>query len=214
MGKNKKPKKLKKIAWSANKTAAENARASLPALADRFFEDGRRVVEGERPGPGELHKLRLKAKRFRYTLELFKPCHGPGLKQRLKKLKEIQDFLGAINDCETTAKMIPQPASAGPQQQKLRAFLQSRIEENSAAFLEHWRTQFDAAGECESWTQYLKNFAGRNHVNRKAVKSEKEVSKTARGPQPSLRSAKRRAARKTARKSPAAGRSTSSKPRR
>src|SRR5580692_6953009 len=59
-----------------SKSASENARSILPKMARRYFEAGRKAIEGKRP-PGELHAFRLKTKRFRYTLELFSPLYGP-----------------------------------------------------------------------------------------------------------------------------------------
>ncbi len=48
----------------------------------------------------ELHAMRIAAKRLRYTLEIFDPIYPDGLKQWLKPLKEIQELLGLIHDCD------------------------------------------------------------------------------------------------------------------
>ncbi|MEI9973986.1 MAG: CHAD domain-containing protein [Ignavibacteriota bacterium] len=67
--------------------------------------DGRGVfrasarMAGERSGTAELHVIRLATKRVRYTLELFRPCYGPGLELRITSLQRLQQLLGEVNDC-------------------------------------------------------------------------------------------------------------------
>jgi CHAD domain-containing protein len=53
-----------------------------------------------------MHRLRLKAKRVRYTLELFEPVYAGQTKGIMELLKGLQETLGAINDCATTIEMI------------------------------------------------------------------------------------------------------------
>src|SRR5579862_547252 len=89
--------KLLKIKWEEDLDVAQNARKYLPALVSNYFAVGREVLQGS-PKPEELHPLRLATKRLRYTLELFKPCYGPGFKARLRALQTLQQLLGDIND--------------------------------------------------------------------------------------------------------------------
>ncbi len=55
----------------------------------------------------ELHSMRIAAKRMRYTLELFAPLVKDGYKNWLKPLKEIQDLLGYVHDCDVWIEFIP-----------------------------------------------------------------------------------------------------------
>lgn len=55
----------------------------------------------------ELHAMRIAAKRLRYTLEIFEPIYPGGLKLWLKPLKEIQDVMGLIHDCDVWAQYLP-----------------------------------------------------------------------------------------------------------
>lgn len=48
----------------------------------------------------ELHNMRIAAKRFRYTLEIFAPVLAPDAQSFLKVAEEIQEQLGAIHDCD------------------------------------------------------------------------------------------------------------------
>jgi CHAD domain-containing protein len=55
----------------------------------------------------ELHAMRIAGKQLRYTIEIFDPIYPDGLKQWLKPLKEIQDYLGQIHDCDVWAAFLP-----------------------------------------------------------------------------------------------------------
>lgn len=56
----------------------------------------------------ELHAMRIAAKQFRYTLEIFAPLYEDQLKQPLKVLRNLQDLLGNIHDCDVWAELLPQ----------------------------------------------------------------------------------------------------------
>ena len=61
---------------SQSPTVEAVARRELPRLAEAFFREGRRAASQEASAK-QLHKFRLAAKRFRYTLELFAELYGP-----------------------------------------------------------------------------------------------------------------------------------------
>ena len=156
MGRKKRP------GWNLSGSSAENARLVLPWLAARFFEAGREAV-GLRPSAPSLHKLRLRGKRLRYSLELFEPCYGPGLEHRLVELKKVQDYLGEISDCDATANLISKTELNGDDDSaRLIEFLEARKKDRIVRFAAHWKTYFDSPGQLESWLFYLKNYAGRS----------------------------------------------------
>src|SRR5436190_19829563 len=90
--KSKTPVKPVKIHWEGRKTVAENASSKLPELALGFFETGHKLA-AENNSFKALHRFRLLTKRFRYTLELFVPCYGPGLARRIEALRMLQQYL-------------------------------------------------------------------------------------------------------------------------
>ena len=47
-----------------------------------------------------LHDMRIAAKRLRYILEVTGPCLGPYAKTATKMVKDLQDLLGEIHDCD------------------------------------------------------------------------------------------------------------------
>jgi CHAD domain-containing protein len=61
--------------------------------------------------PGEvvaLHDMRIAAKRLRYILEVTGPCFGPYATKATKMVKQLQDLLGEIHDCDV---QIPETAA-------------------------------------------------------------------------------------------------------
>ena len=47
-----------------------------------------------------LHDMRIAAKRLRYVLEVTGPCFGPYASSAVKMVKDLQDLLGEIHDCD------------------------------------------------------------------------------------------------------------------
>ena len=138
--------------WDSSKSARENARLKLPPLAQAYFRAGRALVVTE-PSNEVLHRFRIRTKRFRYTLELFRPCYGPWLDRRLEALRRMQDVLGEINDCVATRKLV------GRRRQDFSRFLERRMTQKKSALRTYWRQTFDAAGKERWWADYLARFA-------------------------------------------------------
>ena len=158
--KSKPPVKAIKIRWDVSRTVAENASEKLPELARGFFEAGRELAAKEASFVA-LHHFRLLTKRFRYTLELFRPCYGPGLESRIESLQTVQQDLGDINDCATTQELVLKRDDLGPAQ---RDWLVGNLKTLSAAriarFREHWHAEFGQSTRERWWIDYLTRFAG------------------------------------------------------
>ncbi len=144
-----------RIRWDDSATAGENARLKLPALVERYFEDGRRLM-GSDASADALHRFRLKTKRVRYTLEFFRVWYGPGLVERLASMRKLQDFLGELSDC-ATAQALAEEALPGnsPDRSKVEKYLTERAKKQTAAFQRYWRQVFDKPGEQRRWLNYL-----------------------------------------------------------
>ena len=140
--------------WSERSGPAVNARRRLPSLVAAYFATGRDLLARD-PSPVELHRLRLVTKQLRYTLELFVPCYGPGLRTRIAELRRVQQLLGEMNDSTATGKLLGKTASRGPQQVKIQRYLQARTARKARAFRKQWTEVFDAPGRERWWTGYL-----------------------------------------------------------
>ena len=139
-----------KIKWDERTTAAVNARRVLPDLAAGYFKEVREFLADEHD-PKEFHRMRLASKRFRYTLELFRPCYGPGLEDRLDALKKLQDALGDLNDAVASGDLLGGRTGA-----KVEKFLMARAEEKAQEFRVHWTESFDAPKQEDVWLKFLR----------------------------------------------------------
>jgi CHAD domain-containing protein len=141
------------IRWNEDDSVAANARSRLAPLVAGYFARGRKLHL--KTGAEEFHAFRLQSKRLRYTLELFRGCYGPGLDDRLARLRQVQQHLGEMNDCEATLQLLAPRKSFSAHQQKAIRFLEGRSAETRGQFLEYWRETFDAAGQEDWWIRYL-----------------------------------------------------------
>jgi CHAD domain-containing protein len=125
-------------------------------LAAAYFEEGRTALS---PGVEweDMHRFRLRTKRFRYTLEMFREAYGPALEGRIEALKKVQTFLGDINDAIVTSAMLEQVAGT----EELRAELLKKADAKTAKVHEYWATSFDGPGAERRWILYLTNYACR-----------------------------------------------------
>ena len=129
-----------------SQSAVENARVVLPKMARKYFEAGRKAIEGKRP-PEELHGFRLETKQFRYTLELFRPLYGPTMDRYLKALRELQSTLGKVSDYQAIQRVLPNDSDL---QAKIEHALKGKVKD-----LRHsWRA-FDSEGQLKRWRTYL-----------------------------------------------------------
>jgi inorganic triphosphatase YgiF len=67
---------------------------------------GRRLADRS---PAELHRLRIAIKKFRYATDFFASLYeGKSAGEALKRLGDLQDILGAMNDAATVAGLMKQ----------------------------------------------------------------------------------------------------------
>ena len=150
-----------KSIWDPTHTSSENAAIVLPKVAEDFFRRGRKVVQAK-TSDKKLHRFRLRAKRFRYTLELFKPCYGPTLGEHIGAVKRMQDHLGKMNDCAATLDLIAASDLADLEgAQDLRDYLGRRSQQERQSLFEYWQSAFAAEDTEKRWVDYLERFAGR-----------------------------------------------------
>lgn len=144
------------LRWDESASPGANARRCLPELVLSYYREGRTATAGD-AAPEALHEFRLRTKRLRYTIELFRSCYGPGLGRCLAALGRIQDHLGALSDCAATGRtclaVLPRDS---PDLGRLQSYLDKRAAREAAAFRRYWRNEFDKAGEARRWEIYFR----------------------------------------------------------
>lgn len=124
-------------------TVQQAARRTLPRMAKVFLREGRRAAEPKAPAK-RLHKFRLAAKKFRYTLELLAGCYGPAAGDWLEKLKATQTLLGEISDCAVSIRLLKESGA----DETLIGALKQRRKRKTRAFRKTWEP---AAAGFEKW---------------------------------------------------------------
>ena len=83
-----------------NKNSIKKISKKLKIDAKKIYKNvNKKVKKLEIDQSKSFHKLRIKFKKYRYTMEVLKPIYG-FKKKYLKKLKSIQDELGDIQDIQ------------------------------------------------------------------------------------------------------------------
>ncbi len=151
-----------------SRSAADNARVLLPKMARRYFDAGRKAIQGKRP-PHELHAFRLKTKRFRYTLELFRPMYGPNLDRYLRALQELQTALGKVSDYEAIQNVLGSD-------RELKGRIENAIDGKLKDLRQTWRA-FDSPGQLKRWRTYLAGDHSRPHPRPAGRVAKRAVAK-------------------------------------
>lgn len=88
------------------KPVTEFAAAVLESRYQQARRRGRRLADRS---PAELHRLRIAIKKFRYATDFFASLYeGKSAGEALKRLGNLQDILGAMNDAATVAGLMRQ----------------------------------------------------------------------------------------------------------
>jgi CHAD domain-containing protein len=131
--------------WSAKLTVKNGVvdaaeRQMLLRAAQRLFDRAAKIDAS----PRALHKLRIAAKKLRYTMELlhFSPA-------RLDPIKQLQSKLGDINDYESTRRLA---AKEGASKNLIKG-LQQAQEKKTRQFRRYWKREFE--GKEQRWMALL-----------------------------------------------------------
>ena len=122
-------------------------------MVEEFFSHGRDAVVSS--DPTHLHAFRIATKHLRYTIEITNPKHA---KQKLEKLKMIQELLGNMNDAVVAETYLRQLPSLSSKASKLPVKLKSKAAKHIAEFRTYWKTEFDLEGGMEEWVKWAAKF--------------------------------------------------------
>ena len=107
-------------------TIPEMAQRALDRIAKDFRERGNEAAS-PKASPHHMHRFRIVAKKFRYTLELLQPSNP-----LVESIKRVSTLLGDINDCVTAAAIVP----------PLAARLGKRQRKKTEEFRQYWASEF------------------------------------------------------------------------
>jgi CHAD domain-containing protein len=120
--------------WLATEDQARTARL-LPRLAREFSRAGAAAAKAG-ASFHQMHKFRLLVKRYRYTAEILGgKTSGPPV----DVLRGLQERLGAINDCVTTADLIDDIGVSPGENRKIKAAVNRLVARRAADFRAFWR---------------------------------------------------------------------------
>ena len=143
------------INWVKSAGSQLNAKRNLPFLARRLFEAGDETVH-DRPAPEMLHSFRLLGKQMRYLLELLQFCYPSRLQEQISEMKRLQDHLGAISDCRTTARILQQARlSELPETFHFKRYLDRKAQEHTQAFIDYWMENLGRKEVQTRWVDHL-----------------------------------------------------------
>jgi CHAD domain-containing protein len=162
--------KKQKTLWNSSKSAADNARKVLPGLAEDYLRVAKGLTRGN-PSSKALHKSRLETKRFRYTLELFRPCYGASLDRRLKALQQLQQCLGDMNDCVIARQLVfGRRVRRCRELTKFSQFLEARVALRKKDLRTQFQRNLQSAGSRRQWIDFLTRPATRRKATRRRVR--------------------------------------------
>jgi CHAD domain-containing protein len=127
---------------------------AVSRMAEDFLELGRKAASPH-ASPHGLHRFRIIAKKFRYTLELFQPLYGPSATGLMARIKRASTLLGDINDCVTVAEMIAEYSGG----HRLAGRLKKRQHKKTDDFRQYWKAEFDDGKALENWIRPRKPVA-------------------------------------------------------
>jgi CHAD domain-containing protein len=133
--------------WKTSRSAAENARLVLPKLAEKYFDAGRNAARGEELSAQDLHRFRIATKRFRYSLEIFRPVYGASLEARIGTLRKLQDVLGQLSDYHSMERLFDG-------EKELERNLERAFAKKFKEFRDMWAA-FDSGQQLKKWKAYL-----------------------------------------------------------
>jgi CHAD domain-containing protein len=84
-----------------NNSSKKERKIFLNSLENFYEHDAKGSAESE-----ALHQLRIAAKKLRYSLEFFEVCFQQPLTEQLKSLRQLQELLGDLHDCDVMVSLL------------------------------------------------------------------------------------------------------------
>jgi CHAD domain-containing protein len=140
-------------------------------IAEDFLELGTKAASSH-ASPHALHRFRIVAKKFRYTLELFQPYLGSSAAALIGRIKRAGGLLGDINDCVTVAEMIVE-LSGG---KRLLSHLKKRQHKKTEEFRKYWQAEFADGKALGRWIHPRKPVSSSVHRGSRPASRDRAAS--------------------------------------
>jgi len=124
---------------TSHDSTAVTAKAVLEPMLTDFLARGKQVLKHKAPA-ARTHRLRVAAKKLRYTMELFAPVCGPSVDEWIGKIRALQGVLGSISDCEMVRAMIEVHGG----NRKIDASLRRKVRRKLGEFRALWTQEFSS----------------------------------------------------------------------
>ena len=138
--------------------AAIMAKRLLPDMVAEHFHRGE-IAVGKKIPAHKIHRFRIAAKHFRYTLDFFAPLYGGNLPLLIDRLKDVQTLLGDINDCVTARRIVKEEVT-GDGDEAVRGDVLSGLKERQRKkikeFREQYAAEFSSASVLKQWQESVR----------------------------------------------------------
>jgi CHAD domain-containing protein len=119
----------------------DKSRAAAVRAINLLFKRGAKAHR-----PKDLHRLRIAAKKLRYTLEMVAPGHP-----EMEEIKSLQTDLGRINDYRTARSIVKAEAGANSVRDQLKEKQRKKIR----AFRDRWSSTLADPAVARAWIRKL-----------------------------------------------------------
>lgn len=129
------------------------AKRLLPGMVKEHFRRGEAAV-GKKMPAHKIHRFRIAAKKFRYTLDFFTPLYAGALPLLIERLKDVQTLLGDINDCASARRIVKAEATgqgAEGVRREVLSGLKERQRKKTEEFREQYTAEFSSASARRQW---------------------------------------------------------------
>ena len=138
--------------------AAIMAKRLLPGMVAEHFHRGEAAI-GKKMPAHKIHRFRISAKNFRYTLDFFAPLYAGTLPLLIDRLKDVQTLLGDINDCVTARRIVKEEVT-GDGDEAVRGDVHSGLKERQRKkikeFREQYTSEFSSASVLKQWQKSVR----------------------------------------------------------
>jgi CHAD domain-containing protein len=159
--------------------AAIMAKRLLPDMVAEHFHRGEAAV-GKKIPAHKIHRFRVAAKNFRYTLDFFAPLYAGTLPLLIDRLKDVQTLLGDINDCATARRIVKEEVT-GDGDEAIRGDILSGLKDRQRKKIKEFREQytgeFSSASVLRQWQDSVRRVgSGKSTAAKKSTVAKKSVT--------------------------------------